>query len=193
MKKTALLNGLAAGLLLSTMFVITLYIGEINNNPSLASTIGNILLMASLSMIFFAIRNVRDRLNGGSISFNQAFRTAMIVVLIGTACYTITKNTYAFAINTSYIETSINKTIEVESKMIRAEKGLSEEDKGKRIKEFESNMNELKSPTSFFLSSILDFFPMGLAIALLCSALMHRSASTKSVEPIKESKGDTAS
>lgn len=183
MRKTALLNGLAAGLLLSSMFVITLYIGEINNNPSLASTIGNILLMASLSTIFFAIRNVRDRLNGGFISFNQAFRTAMIVVLIGTGCYTITKNTYAFVINPGYIESSINKTIKVESEIIRAEKDLSEEDKTKRIKAFESNMNELKSPASFFLSSILDFFPMGLAIAMLCSALMHRSASTKSVDP----------
>lgn len=183
MRRTALLNGLAAGLLLSIMFVITLYIGEINNNPSLASTIGNILLMASLSTIFFAIRNMRDRLNGGSISFNQAFRTAMIVVLIGTGCYTITKNVYAFVINPNYIESSINKTIKVESEIIWAEKDLSEEDKTKRIKAFESNMNELKSPASFFLSSILDFFPMGLAIALLCSALMHRSASTKGIEP----------
>jgi hypothetical protein len=182
MRRTALLNGLAAGLLLSTMFMITLYIGETSNNPSLASTIGNILLMASLSMIFFAIRNVRDRLNGGSISFNQAFRTSMVVVLVATGCYTITKNTYALVINPNYIEKSINETIKVESDMIRSDKEISEEEKTKRIKAFESNMNDLKSPASFFLSSILDFFPMGFAIALLCSALMHRTKVEKDIE-----------
>lgn len=186
-----MLNGLAAGLLLSTMFVTTIYIGEYNNNPSLASTIGNIMLMASLSMIFFAIRNVRDRINGGSISFNQAFRTAMIVVLVATGCYTTTKNLYAFAINPNYIESSINKTIEAESNMIRADKELSEEVKAKTIQEFASNMNELKNPTSFFMSSILDFFPMGLAIALLCSALMHRTIVAKNIATGRDLKSET--
>lgn len=174
MKRSVLVNGLATGALLSVMFIATNYFIEHKNNPSLASTIGNILLMASLSMVFFAIRNVRDQVNKGHISFNMAFRTAMLVILIGTFCYTATKSTYAFVIDKGYLNRSIDRTIEVETQNILNSKDFTDSEKQKKIQEFTSNMDDLRTPYAFIITSILEFFPMGLVISILCAALMKR-------------------
>jgi hypothetical protein len=175
MKKSILVNGMATGALLSIMFVATNYFIEQKSNPSLASTIGNILLMASLSMVFFAIRNVRDKVNKGYIGFNTAFRTALMVILIGTFCYTTTKSTYAFIVDKEYLNRAIDRTIEAETKNIMNSKDVSDLEKKKKIQEFTSNMNDLRTPYAFVITSILEFFPMGLIISILCAALMKRS------------------
>lgn len=174
MRKTVLANGLAAGALLSVMFVATNYFIEEKNNPSLASTIGNILLMASLSMVFFAIRNVRDKVNKGHISFNMAFRAALLVILTATLFYTVTKSTYAFVIDKGYVERSIERTIQAETQSISSSKELKEAEKQKKIEAFTSNMNDLRTPYAFVITSVLEFFPMGLVISILCAALMKR-------------------
>jgi hypothetical protein len=175
MKKTVLANGLAAGALLSVRFVATNYFIEVKNNPSLASTIGNILLMASLSTVFFAIRNMRDKVNNGHISFNAAFRTALLVILTATICYTATKSTYAFVIDKGYLERSIERTIEAETQSILSSKDLKEIEKQRKIEAFTSNMNDLRTPYAFVITSILEFFPMGLVISILCATLMKRA------------------
>jgi uncharacterized membrane protein (UPF0136 family) len=181
MKKTVVFNGVAAGILLGAMFVIPISIQESPASSGLTFTLANILLIAALSLVFFAIRNVRDRQQGGFISFNQAFKAGMTVILIGTSIYTSTKVVYALTINKTYIEASLDKTMEEESKRIIADKDIKDSDKQKMIQSFKENMDDLKSPWAFALSSTLDVFPMGLVITLLCSALMKREY--KSINP----------
>jgi hypothetical protein len=174
MKKPAIKFGVAAGILYAAMFLSTSLLTNNNDGTGIAYTISKILLIGSLSMIFLAIRQTRDRLLGGVISFNIAFRTGMIVVLLSSSLYTLTKVGYANFIDKDFISKSITETIKEEGKRIDEIKDLTIDEKTRMKNEFSKNMEDLKSPYAFALSSVLHVFPIGFAIALLCAVLMKK-------------------
>lgn len=156
------------------MFAMTALLSVDYEENSLAITISRILMIASLSMVFLAIRQTRDRIMEGVISFNLAFRTGMTVVLISTICYSATKVGYAHFINRNFVSESIAETITAENKRIDDMKDLKVDQKNKMKEEFADNMEDLKNPYAFALTSILDVFPIGFAIALLCAVIMKK-------------------
>lgn len=174
MKKPAFKFGLASGLLSSAMFVLTALLSDDSAENGLAITISRILMIASLSMVFLAIRQTRDRMMGGIISFKLAFRMGMTVVLISTMCYSTTKVGYANFINKEFVSKSITETITAENNRIDEMKDLTVDQKNKMKEEFADNMEDLKNPYAFALTSILDIFPIGFAIALLCAVIMKK-------------------
>ncbi|MFM7079658.1 MAG: DUF4199 domain-containing protein [Bacteroidota bacterium] len=174
MKKPALKFGVASGVLYAAMFMATLLFAKNNGETAVAYTISKILLIGSLSMIFLAIRQTRDRLMGGVISFNIAFRTGMVVVLLSTACYTLTKVGYSSFIDKDFVSRSIDETVTAEDKRIDEMKDLTADQKTKMKLDFSNNMEDLRNPYAFALTSILDVFPIGFAIALLCAVLMKK-------------------
>jgi Protein of unknown function (DUF4199) len=184
MKNPVLTNGIAAGILLSSMFAISVYLSEFQNKPDLADTIGKILFIAAFSMVFFAIRNQRDRINQGSITFNQAFRIAILVITIATGFYVATKTFYATVIDKEYIDRSIDQMILKEFEVSDKNKSLTEQERAETIKSIEKGMEQLKSPWLFMFTAILDIYPMGLVIAVLCALLMRREK--QQVVPVEQ-------
>lgn len=174
MKKPALKFGLASALLSASMFVSTIWLTSKNGDQGLAFTVSKILMIASLSMIFLAIRQTRDRILGGIISFNVAFRTGMSVVLLSTVGYTATKVCYAQFVDKDFVVNSISETISAENKRIDELKEVSADEKTAMKQEFAANMEDLKNPYAFALTSVLDVFPIGFAIALLCAVMMKK-------------------
>lgn len=89
MRKTVLTFGLIAGVVMSTMMVVTIPFSD-----SLGQGTGMLLgytgmVLASL-MIYFGARQYRDNEGGGQIRFGQAFRVAMGISAIAVVCYVLT-------------------------------------------------------------------------------------------------------
>src|SRR4051812_438220 len=90
MKKNILVYGLIAGIIVSSLMLISVnYIshreGGVDYNGSLA--IGYASMLISFSLVFVGIRNYRDKYNGGVISFGKAFKVGILIVLIASTIY----------------------------------------------------------------------------------------------------------
>ncbi len=70
------------------MFLISLplqYAGYFDLNTGMV--VGYTSMVVAFSMIFFAIRNYRDNLNNGSITFGKGFRIGILITVIASLVY----------------------------------------------------------------------------------------------------------
>ena len=92
MKKNVLVFGLISGLVVSTIMAISMI--YMNNNPEAkmgagSMIIGYLSMLVAFSLIFVAVKNYRDKQNGGVISFGKAFKMGLLIALIGSTMYVI--------------------------------------------------------------------------------------------------------
>lgn len=170
MRKIVLVYGLICGAILASMiFVMMAYIGE-SVDFEKGEIIGNISMILGFSMVFLGIRKHRDTISGGYISFNTAFRTGILITLIGCICYVGGWLIYFNFIDSSFIEKYsaffINK--------INAS-GKSAADIQNEIAAFKQHMVNYNNPGVMSLYTFLEVFPMGLIITIICSFMMKRS------------------
>lgn len=127
-------------------------------------------MVVSFSMIFFGIRSHRDKNLGGIISFNIAFRVAILITLIASACYVAGWMVYFNFIDNSFIE---KYTAYYTQKMNSS--GNTAEEIKKEIDAFNENMSNYKKPWVMSFFTFLEVFPIGLVISVLCAMLMKKS------------------
>src|ERR1051326_5276887 len=89
MKKIVLVCGLIAGLIVSSLMVIT--IAACYNNPNFQSNmvLGYASMILSFSAIFVGIKMFRDKYNGGVITFGRAFTIGLFITLIASTIYVL--------------------------------------------------------------------------------------------------------
>ena len=92
MKKNVLVFGLISGLVVSTLMAISMV--TMYNNPDAghgggSMIIGYLSMLVAFSLIFVAVKNYRDKQNGGVISFGKAFKIGLLIALIGSTMYVI--------------------------------------------------------------------------------------------------------
>jgi len=161
--------GLIAGLILAAMvFTVGAIVGD-STDFDKGETLGYIFRAAAFSTIFFGIRELRDKISSGTISFNKAFRTGIIITVIGSACYVIAWLIFLNFIDNTFIERYSVYFMEKVKASGRTPAEIELE-----IKSFNENMNSYKNPLVMAMFTFLEVFPIGLMISILCSALMKR-------------------
>ncbi|MBK9984572.1 MAG: DUF4199 domain-containing protein [Saprospiraceae bacterium] len=92
MQKTVFTFGLISGLIIVVLGFATqaLLMGDNGEmDMSKGEIFGYLTMIVALSMIFFGIRQFRDRHLSGLISFGQAFKVGFLIALIASAIYVI--------------------------------------------------------------------------------------------------------
>ena len=92
MKKTVITFGLISGLIIIVLGYTTtnLFTDESGKMDfSKGELFGYINMIVALSMIFFGVRQYRERYLGGKISFGQAFKAGLLITLIASTLYVI--------------------------------------------------------------------------------------------------------
>ncbi len=89
MKRILLIYGLIPGLILCTNMIIM--VNLCYNNPDLKSNeiVGYAAMVVTFSLIFFGVRNYRNKELGGVISFGKAFKTGALIALVGSTLYVV--------------------------------------------------------------------------------------------------------
>lgn len=174
MSKIVVKYGLIAGIILSAMICTMAYMVGDSTDFEKGESFGYIFMVAAFSTIFFGIREMRDKLSGGVISFNKAFRTGLLITIIGTACYVITWMVYFNFIDNTFVERYSAFFIENVK-----ESGKPAADIEKEIAAFKENMASYKSPWVMAMFTFLEVFPIGLIISILCAVMMKRSETEK--------------
>src|SRR5687768_7434219 len=118
MKKIILTNGLIAGAIVSSMFLISWPLFHAEGKMDLDSGMffGYASMLIAFSMIFFGVKRFRDRHQGGVISFGKAFQIGILITVIASVMYALTwevcYNTFASDFMDKYTTHYLSKMAE---------------------------------------------------------------------------------
>jgi hypothetical protein len=171
MKRTVLVFGLIAGVILSAFIVICVP-GMKNldaDSLSLGMFIGYTVQLLTFSLIFFAIKQYRDKYNGGVISFGKAFRIGLWISLIGSAFYVIT---WAIVYHTMLPDfMDIWGAAELQAATKRGDTAAEIASLKQQI----ADGKELYSTWWGFAGfTLFEILPTGLIVSLICALILKR-------------------
>lgn len=172
MKKIIWINGLIAGAIVSSMFLISwpLFHSDGKMDMENGMVFGYASMLIAFSMIFFGVKRFRDRHQGGVISFGKAFQIGILITVIASVMYALTwevcYNTFASDFTTKYTEHYLAKM---------AEEGATTAEIAAKKVEMESFNEMYQNPlVRFLFTAGMEIFPVGLLITLISAALFRR-------------------
>ena len=175
MKKNVLVFGLISGLVVSTIMAISMI--YMNNNPEAkmgagSMIIGYLSMLVAFSLIFVAVKNYRDKQNGGVISFGKAFKIGLLIALIGSTMYVIM---WALLYN-FYMPDFMDRYC---AQMIENAKPTSSPAKIQELTEQMNTQKEMyKNPLFFVLFTYFEILPVGLLVSLVTALILKRKTAT---------------
>jgi Flp pilus assembly pilin Flp len=171
MRNIVLKYGLIAGLILVAMIYTMMGLVGDTSDFDKWEWIGFISMAGAFSMIFFAIRDYRDKIAGGVINFNYGFRIGIQITIVASFLYVIGWMIYFNFIDDSFI---VRYTEFYERQLNASGKAVA--DIAKEMEAFKKNMADYNNPWVMAMSTFLEVFPVGLVITILCAFLMKRNA-----------------
>lgn len=167
MKKTILRYGTYGSIALIVLFSLGLIIGQ-GLDYSVREVIGYATMVLSLSFIFFAIKQYRDKENEGVISFGNSLKIGILISLIVSIAFGLINAVYVEIINPDFTSEYYAHMVE------KYRNSLSEVDFQAKLQELEAQ-KELFSST--FMSTLIMFmtnFVLGFIISLISALFLQR-------------------
>jgi hypothetical protein len=169
MQKIVLTFGLIAGAILSLMMALTIPFQEQIGFGSASMMIGYAGMVGAFLMIFFGVRQYRDHIANGAVSFGRAFKVGILITLVASTCYVVTwqviYSNFATDFAAKYAEAAIAKE--------RAA-GATEE----KIEQVRAEMAKFaemyKNPVIRTAFTFLEPLPVGLLFTLVTAGVMSR-------------------
>ena len=170
MKKNVLLRyGTFGGLIVASVLVIsTSYCtqtGQYEGNM----IIGYAAMILAFSLIFVAVKQVRDKQNGGVISFGKAFKAALLVTLVTSTIYVVIwLICYYFFIPdfmdkyTAYV---LNKA---------KTDGTSATEFARQTAQMQTYSDMYKNPLFVILLTYMEIIPVGIIVSLVAALILKR-------------------
>lgn len=164
MKKTALIFGSIIGLL----FCINLFymVSKMQSGSDFEGNdvVGYAAMVIVFSLIYFGIRNYRNKQLDGTISFGSAFKTGLFIALVGSTIYVVVWLFYYYLFVPDFID---HYTAYVLEHADPAEVDA----KAQEMAEFKESY---KNPLFVILITYFEVFPVGLVVALLSALILKK-------------------
>lgn len=172
MKKNITIYGLIAGIIVSVLMLFTTnYMshceGSVDYDTSML--IGYASMLIAFSLVFVGIRNYRDKYNEGMISFGQAFKIGIMIVLIASTMYVLAWLIDYFFFIPDFIEKYSAHMIDE----LKAS-GASQEEIDKQTKEMADFAVRYKNPLFNAMMTYVEVLPVGLIVTLISSLILKR-------------------
>jgi len=87
MKKTIWVCGIIAGLISVGWYIFSAQIFKLDMSINASYFFGYASMVLAFSLIFVGIKNFRDNYNGGTISFGEAIKVALLITLVASTVY----------------------------------------------------------------------------------------------------------
>lgn len=163
--KFGLIGGLIASSMLIGMTVICYQSGKFEGNMLL----GYAFMLAAFSMVFIGVKNYRDKIGDGTITFAKAFKVGISIVFVASTVYVLVWLICYYVFIPDFMEKYVNFYIEdLKSKGVTATQLKSEMDGMAFYKQMYSN------PFGVILLTYLEIFPVGLIVCLITAAILRR-------------------
>lgn len=169
MKKNILVFGLISGLIISTFMAFsTAYCYNTADYDS-SMLLGYASMVVAFSFIFVGVKNFRDKLNQGAISFGQAFKMGLLITLVSSTMYVIVWAVEYYYFIPDFMDSYIAHTLK------EAEAGgASSAEIEQKVTEMDMYKEWYKNPVLVVLLTYSEVFPIGLIISVITALLLKR-------------------
>jgi hypothetical protein len=167
MRKNVLVFGAIAGVITIIWMIRLMFESKIDfENGEL---IGYATMLLAFSTIFVAVKNFRDKQNGGTITFGKAFRLGLGITLIASTIYVITWLIYYYVSGTDFVQQyGAYYTEQMRSS------GASEVAIQSQMKEMETFVKMYKNPFINALFTYMEILPVGVLVSLIAALVLKR-------------------
>jgi len=138
-----------------------------------AEVIGYTSMVLALSMIFFALVQQRDRVNGGQLSFGQGFVLGLRISVIVGAVVGVVDVLHVFVLDPGFMDAYMEH-----EKAKWAASGLSAEQINARMAAADAEMQLIQNPIATFLLMFVTTVLIGVLISAVSALLLRRTSPT---------------
>lgn len=167
MKSTGIKFGVYSSTLMVILFSIQ-FLFEDSMSYSTSEIFGYASIVLALSFVYFGIRNYRDALNNGHISFSKALKIGLIITLLASITFGLINLVYTEIINPDFTNEYYAHSIE------KFKETLTEAEFQIKLKELESQKEMFSNPLVGFSVMALTVFIMGFIISLISGWMLKR-------------------
>lgn len=165
MKRNVLLYGSIIGIILCVNMV--LMVNVIYNNPTVKANdiVGYAAMVVMFSLIFFGVRNYRNKQPDGLITFGKALKTGALIALVGSTIYVIVWLFYYYLFVPDFIDAYTKRVLNT----------CSPSDLASKTKEMANFKEMYKNPLFVILITYFEVLPVGLAVTLVSALILKKS------------------
>ncbi|MBN8863283.1 MAG: DUF4199 domain-containing protein [Sphingobacteriales bacterium] len=164
MRKTVLIFSLILGIIMSiNIFVM---VNMLYNNPDFKGNdvLGYAAMVVVFSLIFFGVRNYRNKQLGGYISFGKAFTTGALIAFIASTIYVAVWLFYYYQFVPDFMDVYTRHVL----------KNTAAAELAAKTKEMADFKEMYKNPLFTILITYSEVLPVGLIVALVSAFILKR-------------------
>jgi hypothetical protein len=177
MKKNVLIFGLIAGVI-NAIWMFTM-VGYCMSEASFENgmILGFTEMILSLSLIFIAVKNYRDKYNDGLVSFGKAFMIGLYISLIASTFYVL-----SWEVEYHYFVPDFGEKYTAHMIEQMKAKGMAQSELDANAAEMAKEFELYKSPLYRIPYTYVEILPVGLLISLISALILKRKP--KSLKPV---------
>lgn len=168
MKKIILTYGLIAGIMVSALMVIGIFINK-EHDLTVGMIYGYATMIMAFSMIYVAVRQFRNHFLGGRISFGKAMLIGLGITLIASTFYVLT-----WEIEYKYVFPDFMKGYADISLQNMKSEGASAASIQKATAEMDEMVKSYNNPLYRIPMTYAEILPVGVLISLICAFILKR-------------------
>jgi hypothetical protein len=172
MKKNVLIFGLTAGAINAIWLILFMGVFAPKEHMDFENgmLIGYTEMFLSLSLIVVAIKNYRDKYNGGMVSFGKAFQIGLYISLIASTFYVL-----AWEIDYHYFVPDFGEKYTAHMIKEMKDSGMPQAELDVKAAEITKSFEDYKSPLVRIPFTYAEILPVGLLITLISSLILKRN------------------
>lgn len=180
MKKIVITYGLISGAVVAAMMFVSIPLwrsGILNFDNG--EWVGYTTMVVAFTLIFIGIKTYRDKHANGVVTFWQGVKIGVLITAIASVCYGLSWEVSYNLLGDEFTGQMLDHYFE-EMKT----DGMSEAEIATKREEFKQFQESYKNPLIRFPVTLMEIFPVGLAITLLSAALLRRKEVLPATETI---------
>lgn len=168
MKRIILIYGLLSGGIIIGIFLVSMMIWGMEGQ---SEWLGYLIMVITLSLIFFGIKSYRDQELGGVITFGTALKVGLGISVVAGIVYVGAWETYLHTTDADFMGQYASSYIE----QLQAE-GASEQEIADARKMMDGYKAMYENPLTRLGITFLEIFPVALLITLISAGLLRKSS-----------------
>jgi Protein of unknown function (DUF4199) len=164
MKRNVLIFGLVIGAILCANMIVMVNLMYTNTDFKGNDIVGYAAMVVMFSLIFFGIRNYRNKQLDGYISFGKAFKMGTLIALVGSTMYVVVWLFYYYLFVPDFIEVYSSYVL----------KECSASDLPAKTAEMTNFKEMYKNPLFVILITYSEVLPIGLVVALVSALILKK-------------------
>jgi len=169
MKKIVLIFGLIIGSILCVNMIVMVNLMYSNPDFKGNDILGYATMVVLFSLIFFGIRNYRNKHLNGFISFGKALKTGALIAFVGSTMYVVVWLFYYYLFVPDFIDVYTTYVLNE----------CTNADLAARTTEMEHFKEMYKNPLFVILITYSEVLPIGLVVALVSALILKKKEKLK--------------